>query len=325
MMLLAWWDAARSVWLYWVGIVRVAGVTAGWLVTVAALVMRLVVESVRQVAALPFRVTGRLAPAYFQPGVPWVAFVMLLAWCVLEATVFTHTMMPTVTGVLSELSGGPASRFTGVLLFAFLLMLVMGSFACLQTLSEAVRLRELKFLAQIVVVELLVMFFEVMFLYREFIDAVSPWIARDAGIRLGFWATMLVASCGWLGVRGATWLLFAQHGAAPLLAFISRRSLKVDDARALAVAAVVSPTWWRGALEDFKRELEWLHAKGDQLLEYLALPVLQLLAAGLNFGMMIIASRPAFQLPFRTLKEVTDTRDLLAGFHLTPASNRPRS
>jgi len=87
----------------------------------------------------------------------------------------------------------------------------------------------------------------------------------------------------------------------------------------------VSPTWWRGALEDFKRELEWLHAKGDQLLEYLALPVLQLLAAGLNFGMMIIASRPAFQLPFRTLKEVTDTRDLLAGFHLTPASNRPRS
>jgi len=325
MMLLAWWDAARSVWLYWVGIVRVAGVAAGWLVTVAALIVRLVVESVRQLAALPFRVTGRLAPAYFQPGVPWIAFVMLLAWCVLEATVFTHTMMPTVTGVLSELSGGPASRFTAALLFGFLLMLVMGSFACLQTLSEAVRLRELKFLAQIVVVELLVMFFEVMFLYREFIDAVSPWIARDAGIHLGFWSTMLVASCGWLGVRGATWLLFAQHGAAPLLAFISRRSLKVDDARALAVAAAVSPTWWRGALEDFKRELEWLHAKGDQFLEYLALPVLQLLAAGLNFGMMIIASRPAFQLPFRTLKEVTDTRDLMAGFHLTPASNRPRS
>ena len=55
----------------------------------------------------------------------------------------------------------------------------------------------------------------------------------------------------------------------------------------------------------------------EKLLEYLALPVLQLLAAGLNFGMMIVASRPAFPLPFKTLKEVTDTRDILASFHLT--------
>src|SRR2546430_993716 len=60
MMLLAWWDAARSVWLYWVGIVRVAGVTAGWLVTVAALVMRLVVEAGRQGARPP--VSGARPP-----------------------------------------------------------------------------------------------------------------------------------------------------------------------------------------------------------------------------------------------------------------------
>ena len=319
MMLLAWWDAARSVWLYWVGVVRVAAVAAGWLVSLGALVVRLAVDSVRQVAALPFMLTGRTANAYFQPGVPWIAFVMLLAWSVLEATVFTHTMMPTVSGVLSELSGGPTSRFTAAVLFAFLLMLVMGSFACLQTLREAVRLRELKFIAQIVVVEMLVMFFEVMFLYREFIDAVSPWIARDAGIRMGFWTTMVAASAGWLGVRAMTWFLFAQYGTAPLLAFIARRPLVHPDAAALAVAPLAAgPPWWHRARDDFKRELDWLHARGDQLLEYLALPVLQLLAAGLNFGMMIVASRPAFQLPFRTLKEVTDTRDILATFHLMP-------
>src|SRR5262249_38370767 len=160
----------------------------------------------------------------------------------------------------------------------FLLMLVMGSFACLQTLREALRLRELKFLAQIVVVELLVMFFEVMFLYREFIDAISPWIARDAGIRLGFWATMAMASAGWLGVRGMTWFLFAQHGTAPLLAFIARRPLVHADAPALAAIPAAAPyPWWRRALEDFEQELTTLHARGDQLLEYLALPVLQLL------------------------------------------------
>ena len=319
MMLLAWWDAARSVWLYWVGIVRVAAVVAGWLVSLGALVVRLTVESLRQITAMPFAMSGRLTQSYFQPGVPWVAFVMLLAWCVLEAMVFSHTMMPTVSTVLSELSGGPTAPFTGAILFTFLLMLVMGSFACLQTLKDAVRLREAKFLAQIVVVQILVMFFEVMFLYREFIDAISPWIARDAGIRLGFWATMAAASCGWLAVRAMTWFLFAQYGTAPLLAFIARRPLGHADAPALSVVLpAVGHPWWRRALDDFKSELEWLHARGDQLLEYLALPVLQLLAAGLNFGTMIVASRPAFQLPFRTLKEVTDTRDILATFHLMP-------
>ena len=45
---------------------------------------------------------------------------------------------------------------------------------------------------------------------------------------------------------------------------------------------------------------------------------LQLLAAGLNFAMMIVASRPAFNLPFHSMKDVTDTHELLTSFHLTP-------
>ena len=116
-----------------------------------------------------------------------------------------------------------------------------------------------------------------------------------------------------------TWFLFAQYGTAPLLAFIARRPLADVEAPELfaSVPALTPTVWWRSALDDFKHELEWLHAKGDQLLEYLALPALQLLAVGLNFAMMIVASRPAFNLPFRTLKDVTETRDLLATFHLT--------
>ncbi len=30
LMLLAWWDAGRVVWMYWVGIVRLSGVAVGW-------------------------------------------------------------------------------------------------------------------------------------------------------------------------------------------------------------------------------------------------------------------------------------------------------
>src|SRR5215470_17508259 len=79
MMLLAWWDAARSVWLYWVGVVRVVAVAAGWIMSLVSLAVRLALEAVRRIATLPFMMTGRMTQTYFQPGVPWMAFVMLLA------------------------------------------------------------------------------------------------------------------------------------------------------------------------------------------------------------------------------------------------------
>ena len=321
MMLLAWWDAARAVCLYWVGVARVAVVAMGWLVTLVALAMRLVLASLRQVLSVPLTMTGRVTLSYVQPGVPWVAFVMLLAWCVLEATVFTYTMLPTVGVVLGELAGETEpSRLLGGLLFVFLLLLVMGSFACLRSLFETLRKREYKFLAQMVLIEILVMFFEVMFLYRQFVDAVTPWIAQETGVVLGFRATMSLAAFGWIGVRAMTWFLFAQYGTTPLLAFIARRPLTDVEAPELfaSVPGVTPEVWWRSALDDFKHELHWVHGKGEQLLAYLALPALELLAVGLNFAMMIVASRPAFNLPFHSMKDVTETRELLATFHLTP-------
>ena len=46
------------------------------------------------------------------------------------------------------------------------------------------------------------------------------------------------------------------------------------------------------------------------MLEILALPVVHLLGAALNFAMILTTSRPVFNLPFRSLKEVTEARDL---------------
>src|SRR5262245_30262344 len=317
MMLLSWWVAARAFWLYWVGVARVAAVALGWVVTLVALAIRLVLASLRQVLSVPLTMTGRVTATYVQPGVPWVAFVMLLAWCVLEATVFTYTMLPTVSAVLGDLAGETEpSRLLGGLLFAFLLLLVMGSFACLRSLFETLRKRQIKFLAQMVLIEFLVMFFEVTFLYRQFIDALTPWIAQETGVVLGLRATMSLAAFGWVGVRAMTWFLFAQYGTGPLLAFIARRPLvDVEAPEMFAVPGLTPAVWWRSALDDFKHELQWVHGKGEQLLEYLALPALQLLAVGLNFAMMIVASRPAFNLPFHSMKDVTETRELLETFH----------
>ena len=319
LLLLAWWDAARVVWMYWVGVARCVGVVLGWGLALANLTVRLVIGVVRQVATAPFAMGSMVTRSYFQPGVPWVAFVMLVFWCMLEAAVFAYTLRPTMTEVLTDLVGtDEVTRFIGPVLYLMLLFMIMGSFACVQALVEATRKREVKFLTQIVVVELFVMFFEVMFLYRELIDAITPWIAQQTGAKMGLGFTLTLATFGWMGVRGMTWFLFGQYGTPPLLAIISRQPMVQPDAAAQATLAPVSPAWWRTALADFKGEINWLHDKSDEVLELLALPVLHLIGAALNFTLILTAARPVFSLPFKGLKQVTETRDILASLHLQP-------
>jgi hypothetical protein len=320
-MLVMWWDAARAIWLYWVGLFRMGMVLTGWLFTLGSLIIKVGVEALRQLVLMPFAMTGRMTSQYFQPGVPWVAFVMLVFWCMLETTIFTYTLFPTVSEVLADLVGAEQlPRLTVPILWFFLLLLIMGSFACVQAMVDAVQKREFKFIAQIVLVELFVMFFEVMFLYRELVDAISPWIAQQTGGRLqiGIGLTMSLATFGWVGIRGMTWFLFGRYGTPPLLAFISRQPLEAPAGRTMPHHEAETPNWWRAPLEDFKQEIGWLHERSDELLEFLALPVLHLFAGALNFGMVLLTGRPLFSLPFKGLKEVMETRDILSGLQLQP-------
>jgi hypothetical protein len=227
LMLLSWWDAARAVWLYWTGLIRFLLVAAGWLFSIGRLFLKLIVESLRQVVVLPFSVTGKMTRSYFKPGVPWIAFVMLIFWCFLESLIFTYTLLPTITEVLSDIVGMESPAYVAPILYLFLFTLIMGSFACIQALLEAMKKGEIKFLVQMIVVELFVMFFEVMFLYRELVDAITPWIAQQTGesFRMGIGFTLSLATFGWIGIRGMTWFLFGQFGTPPLLAFISRRPM----------------------------------------------------------------------------------------------------
>ncbi|MGH7261429.1 MAG: hypothetical protein ACREI9_12240, partial [Nitrospiraceae bacterium] len=78
LILLAWWDAALAIWMYWTGLGRFVAVIVGWVLTLARLALRLVAESVRQIVMLPFTMTGRMTQSYFQPGVPWIAFLLLV-------------------------------------------------------------------------------------------------------------------------------------------------------------------------------------------------------------------------------------------------------
>lgn len=320
MLLISWWDAARSVWQYWVGMFQLCAVVLGWLFALARMILNFLLEVLRQLLIAPFTMTGRLSKSYFQPGVPWIAFTLLIFWCVLEATIFTYTLFPTVSEVLADLVGLQAPQYTGPVLYLFLLFLILGSFACLQALLETIKKRDFKFLAQMIIVELFVMFFEVMFLYRELVDAITPWIAQHTGeqFRMGVMFTLSLATFGWVGIRGMTWFLFGQFGTPPLLAFISRRPLQDFDEREAPEAAEPAPAWWRPVVEDFKREVDWLHGRAEELVAYLSLPVLQVIGAIMNFASVLVTSRPVFSLPFKSLKEVMETRQVMSAMDLEP-------
>ena len=309
LVLLAWWDAALSVWLYWVGMVRVVGVVLGWALGISRLAIRLMMGFLRDVVGTPFAMSSMLIRGYFKPGVPWLGFTMLLLWGALEAAVFTYTLEPRITTLVADLSGSDESRFTVPILYAFVLALVLASFACVQALIDAARTKDPRFIAQIIGIELFTICFEVMFLYRGLVEVTMPWIAKDNG------AAVATAAVGWLGVRGLTWFLFGQYGTPPLLALIARRPLTEVEA---PHSSMRSEPFWRLAMDDFRRDLDWLHIKSDEMLELLALPVVHLLGAALNFAMILTASRPVFNLPFRSLKEVTESRDMETTMHLEP-------
>lgn len=314
MLLLAWWDTAFAIWMYWVGLARFVMVVAGWFFTLGRLALKLFAETMKQLVILPFKMTGQMTQSYFQPGVPWIAFLLLIFWCLLEATIFTYTLMPTVTEVLAGITGSEASVMTGTILYFFLFMLIMGSFACIQVLADAMKNHEYRYLAQMLLVEVFVMIFEVMFLYRELVDAITPWIAQQTGeqFRLGIGFTLSLATFGWVGVRGMTWFLFGQYGTPPLLSFISRRPMYQPAATdGIPQLHIEPPVWWQAPMEDFKREIGWLHGKAQELMEFLMLPVLHLAAAQLNFAMILITGKPVFGIPFKSLKDIVDARELL--------------
>jgi hypothetical protein len=305
-LLMAWWDAGRVVWLYWTGIARLTVALAGWALGAIKFVLLTIRNALVGIVRSPLAMLDWTSRRYFQPGVPWLAFLVLLIWSGVEATVFTFTLSPTLNEVFGGLTGyEPNPRVMAPLLWLFLFMLVAGSFACIQVLNEAIRTRKVSEIIQMSLVESAVMFFEVIFLYRELIDAVTPWIAQQSGgeVRLGLVSTMLLASFGWVGVRGMSWFLFGRFGTPALLAILSRQTIS-QDAGVSSVPEPVTQDMWRAPVDALKAEVAYFQQEGKRLFELLTLPVLQLLAAALNFAVVVVQSRPAFALPFKTLDEM---------------------
>jgi len=314
-LLMAWWDAGRTIWLFWTGMLRVGIALVGWIIGSARFGLLMAKNMIVALFRSPFTLLDATSRRYFQPGVPWIAFLILLVWCAIESTIFTFTLQPTLNEVFGGLTGfEPNPRVMAPMLWLFLFMLVAGSFACVQVVTDAIKQRKTGTIIQMLVVESAVMFFEVIFLYRELIDAITPWIAQQSGgeVQLGIGPVLALASFGWLGVRGMSWFLFGRYGTPALLAVLSRQTISQEDGPRL-VTSPVQPELWRAPVNALKAETEWFHEEAKRMFELLSLPVLQLLAAAINFAVVAVQSRPMFSLPFRSLEDILAATPLAAG------------
>lgn len=299
----SWWDAGRGIAVYWAGVARFFLLAAGLLWSGLRYALVVVLRLVRSLFSTPAAALDWTARRYFKPGVPWLAFVLILAWSALEAAIFTFTLRPTMYEVLYDITGAPPNAIIlSTILYVFLFLLIAGSFAVIHAVTEALEQRRIKDLLGMVIVEVFVMFFEVVFLYRELVDAITPWIAQQSGVRLGLFSTLALASFGWIGIRAMTWFLFGRYGTPALMAILSRQTLNMG-AQTGAPLASEAFGWWKEMVDDLKREQAWLRGQADRLAEALVLPMLQLLAAALNFALVLVSSRPAFDLPFSSLDE----------------------
>ncbi|HEY9014117.1 MAG TPA: hypothetical protein VIM84_03520, partial [Gemmatimonadales bacterium] len=167
-LLMSWWDVGRMAWFYWAGMARFVFVFVGWIGSGIRAFLRLLWNSIKSAMNSPFALLDWTSRRYFKPGVPWLAFLLLILWSAIEATIFTFTLRPTMNELLADLTGfEPNPIMLTALLYVFLFFLVGGSFACVQALNDAIKTKQYGTIISMTIIELVVAAFEVLFLYRE--------------------------------------------------------------------------------------------------------------------------------------------------------------
>ena len=300
-LVLTWWDAGRSIWLFWTGIARLIAMFVGWVWSGVRFALRMTLLVIKGLARPPLAALEWTSRRSFEAGVPWIAFALTALWSALEAAVFTYVALATVVGVFGSVTGFETSPyFVAPVLWVALLLVIAGSFASLEVLTRALEAKSATRITQMLVVQLSVMAFEVLLLYGELVDAATAWVAPSGeAVHLGLVATMLLATVAWVGVRSATWFLFGRAGAPAMRAVLSRETVAFGE----AVARVARPTAvFRDAVSALQVEVGWFRQQARTLFELLSVPVLQLLAVAVNFVIVLVRSEPVFRLPFRNLE-----------------------
>jgi len=310
LVLITWWDLARATFTFWGGVFRFLLQLAVTILGFAQVVVVGLWSMLKEMILMPFRLMRHFGSNMLAPGTPWIAVFMTFFWCVFEAIIFTFVMTSLVIDTLSNLAGTQLTEGgVRIPLFFFMLFVVLGSYAVLATFTEALQSRDWATVIKIGVVESVALFVEVVFLYREFVDALVPWFAQHTSgkFELGIAGTLLIAGLTWLGIRSLSWFLFASAGTPTIMAIINGKGLAASGGGgSQAPLTLFSP----GFSAQIRQEFDWVGEAGERLVSAFMVPPMQVIAAALNFVTLLVSNQHFLDLPLNSIKDFKDARAL---------------
>lgn len=310
-LLVTWWDLGKSIVYFWGGIILFFFNLVVALVGLFKVAIFGVWSVVQEIIYTPFRLIKGLSQNVLSSPVPWVAVFMTVFWCIIEALIFTYVTTPLVVDTFSNITGENLPvNFIRIPLFLFLSFMILGSYAVLSTFVESVKSKNISSIIGIGVIETIVLLVEVVFLYREFVDSLVPWFAQySENFELGILGTLGISCFVWFGIRSLSWFLFASYGTPTIMHMIQGKGVVMFSANENGKSRLLSVS--SEFVSRIKSETQWIQMKGEELLASFILPPLQVIAACINFGTLLLSSNHLFDLPFTSLKSIKNSRDLI--------------
>jgi len=313
LVLVTWWDLARATFTFWGGVFRFVLRLGISLLGFAQMLLVGTWAIVQELVVMPLRLIKDVSSNVLQPGVPWIAVTMTFLWCVFEAIIFTYVMTSLVIDTLSNLAGTQLTETAvRIPLFMFMLVIVLGSYSVLSTWAAAIKSKDWPTIVKIGAVEGVSMFVEIVFFYREFVDALVPWFAQhtSGNFELGIVGTLGIAGVTWLGIRSLSWFLFANAGTPTIMSIISGQG--VSRGSGATGPKREFHLFSSSFTSQLKKEFEWVGAEGEKLLDAFLVPPMQVVAGTLNFVTLLVANRHLLDIPLHSVRDFKDARLLVA-------------
>jgi len=311
-LLMTWWDLGKSIASFWGGIFKFFFTLTAGLLSLFKLLVIGIWSIIQEIILMPLRFIKNAGKNIVSSQIPWIAVVLTILWCIIEATIFTYVTTPLVIDTFSNITGETLSiNFIRIPLFIFLFFVVLGSYAVLSTMIEVLKNKKVSAIIGIVVIEIIVMMVEVIFLYREFVDSLVPWLAQySEGFELGVFWTLAISAFVWFGIRSLSWILFAAHGTPTIMSVIQGKGLSETNTRIAPSVRLTDISF--DFMAKIKSDAQWIHDKSEEVLAAFMLPPLQIIAASLNFLTLLFTGKHLFDLPFKSFNDIQKTSSIIA-------------
>lgn len=312
---ITWWDLGKAIVSFWGGIFSFTFHFVIALLELIKIVVLGIWSVLQMIFVMPFRMLGQASKRVVGSKVPWIAVFLTLFWVIVESTIFTYVTTPLVMDTLSNITGEQLSILAiRIPLFTFLFFIVLGSYAVLSTFVDSVKEKNISQIIGIGVIEVIVLFVEVIFLYREFVDALVPWFALYAdNVQISMLGILSISTFMWFGIRSLSWFLFASFGTPTIMAIIQGKGVELKSSKKKATKEEKVEEWdiTNGFMETIKKDAEWVQNKGEELLAAFMLPPLQVIASSINFLTLLVSSTHLFDLPFKSMDDIKESNVLI--------------